>query len=112
MSTDKYTLLDSSCAFTRATPFLERSPFVFENLIQKAKLFRSILSHVANEICTEQFISLSHYLLDLFWGDTSSYKFTVNGGEVDRDEAIGFQQIEELIQEPVRLVLNEPFEVR
>ena len=47
--------------------------FVFRNFIQKAELFRSILSNATDEISTECIISLGCNLLDLFQGDASSH---------------------------------------
>jgi hypothetical protein len=53
------------------------------------------------------FIPFQGYLLELFPADIETFELMVDGGVVDRNKTVGFQEIQKFIQEVVRVIANE-----
>ena len=96
-STNKDLLLYCTSAFFRSSTSPCWSPFVLGNLIKKAKLFRGILRDVSHVVSTEVLIAFCCDLLEFFGGNPSTDKFSMDGCEMRRYKAVGFQQWEQFI---------------
>ena len=87
----------STSAISRSSTRPSWSPFIIGNLVKKADLFRRILRNASHVVSTTVFIAFCRDLLELFGGNPSTDKFSMDGCEMCRNEAVGFQQWEQLV---------------
>jgi len=88
-----------------------RSFVVLGSLVEESKLLGAVLCHVLHIIISEWFITFLGNNLELLARHSSTFEFPVYRSIVNRYEAVSLQEIEELIQKPVRLVSDQTEQV-
>jgi hypothetical protein len=84
---------------------------VLGDLVDESELFRRVLCHSDDELCSEIFVSFSSDALKSFAADTGTNQLVVDGGIVYGNEAVGFEEVEKFIKKIVGIVCDELTEI-
>ena len=80
---------------------------VLGSFINKAKSLWRVLGHPSNEVSSMKFITLLCYLLQLLSAHLKLFKFKVDCRIVHGNEVICPQKLQQLVQEVVRVAMDE-----
>ena len=86
-------------------------PLVPRHLINKSELLRCVSGHPCDKVCSLILVAFLRDALKLLSADACALECAVDGRVVYRKEAVGLEEVQQLVEKVIRILLNKKLEV-